>query len=106
MLNRNNKIEVDISEFSARDTLKETMELYNITQVELASRINVSQAYVSDILKRKKFMSSEVALKIEKATGIPAVFLLKMDSTYQVDQLEKKKYKELENILPYDWAII
>jgi addiction module HigA family antidote len=106
MLNRNNKIKIDISEFSARDTLKETMEHYNITQTELASRINVSQAYISDILNRKKFMSSEVALKIEKVTGIPAVFLLKMDSTYQLDQLEKKKYEELENIHPYDWAII
>lgn len=106
MLNRNNKIEVDISEFSARDTLKETMEHYSITQAELASRINVSQAYISDILRRKKFMSSEVALKIEKATGIPAIFLLRMDSTYQLDQLEKKKYKELDNISPYDWAII
>lgn len=106
MLNRNNKIEIVISEFSARDTLKETMEHYHITQAELASRINVSQAYVSDILKRKKFMSSKVALKIEKATGIPAVFLPKMDSTYQLNQLEKNKYEELDNIHPYDWAII
>ncbi|MFK4935481.1 HigA family addiction module antitoxin [Lactococcus garvieae] len=106
MLNRNNKIEIDVSEFSARDTLKETMEYYAITQSELANRIGVSQAYISDILKRKKFMSSEVALKIEKATGIPAMFLLKMDSTYQLDQLEKKNFDELDNIHPFEWAIV
>jgi len=106
MLNRNNKITADVSGFSARDTLKETMELYNLTQTDLAKRINVTQAYISDILNRKKFMSSEVALKIEIATGIPANFLLKMDNQYQLDLLYKQKEQELNAIKRYDWAAV
>lgn len=106
MLNRNHKITVDVSNFSAADTLKETMTHYQITQVDLAEHIKVTQAYISDILNRKKFMSSEVALKIEIATGIPANFLLKMDSQYQLDLLHKQKSQELEAIKPYDWAIV
>lgn len=38
--------------------------------------------------------------KIEKVTRIPAMFLLKMDSTYQFDQLEKENFDELDNIYP------
>ncbi|GAB2021503.1 hypothetical protein RyT2_05770 [Pseudolactococcus yaeyamensis] len=95
MLNRNHKIAVDVSNFSSADTLKETMKHYQITQADLAEHIGVTQAYISDILNRKKFMSSEVALKIEIATGIPINFLLKMDSQYQLDLLHKEKSQEL-----------
>lgn len=102
MLNRNNKITLDTSGFSARDTLAETMEMYHITQTELAEHLGVSQAHISDILKYKKFMSSELAVKIEMATGIPAKFLLREDMEYQLEQL--KKSNAVHSVKRYDWA--
>jgi addiction module HigA family antidote len=102
MLNRENKIIVQ-GEFSARDTLKETMEFYNITQTDLATHLSVSQSYISDILKRKKFMSSEFALKVERATGISAELLLRMDLSYQLNSL-KVNNQEILQVQPYKWA--
>ena len=81
MFNLNNKITVDVSSFSIRDTLTETMEHYHITKTDLSKPIGVTQSYISDILNRKKFMNSEIA------TGIPAKFLLKMDNQSQLDLL-------------------
>ena len=39
MLNENNAITVDVSDYSAADTLRETMGFYNITQREMATGI-------------------------------------------------------------------
>ena len=94
------KIPTDIS---ARDTLQDTMEFYNITQSELAAKLGVSQSYISAILNRKKFMSSEFALKIEKTTGLNAELLLKMDLHYQLNQL-KAKGDLFEKLTPYQWV--
>ncbi|MCL2680976.1 MAG: helix-turn-helix domain-containing protein [Streptococcaceae bacterium] len=88
---------------SASDTLKETLEYYNISQRDFSRHIGVSQAYVSDILNRKKFMSSDVALAIEQATGINAGLLLRLDISYQLEhQRDNQTSKDIER---YKWAI-
>jgi antitoxin HigA-1 len=91
-------------EFSAADTVKETLEYYKITQKEFAFRLGISQAHVSDILNRRKFMSEELALKIEQVTGISAELLLRMDFNYQMEQIDslRNKLPELER---YEWAL-
>lgn len=85
-LNRQNKIKISYLT-SAADTLKETMEFYNVSQTELPKHLNISQKHVSDILNRKKFLSTELALKIEVVTGISANLLLNLDLNYQLDIL-------------------
>jgi addiction module HigA family antidote len=110
MLDRNNKI--DMSKHvrtSAADTLKETLEFYHITQQEFAGRIGVSQKHLSEILSKKKFLTSELALKIEIVTGIPASFLLRSDAAYKLwlaKQEEPFEQKDGSDYLkPYSWNL-
>jgi len=101
MLNKNNKIR-SYYEHSAADSLRELLDFHNITQTEFAQHIGVSQSYISDILSRKKFMSTDVALAIEEATGVDAEFLLKLDLSYQLNDMRLTGTKK--NIERYDWA--
>lgn len=70
---------------SAADLLKEVMDYYNITQVDLANRIGVSQKNLSDILNRKRYLTEVLALRIEKVMGISSRFLLSLDSNYKLN---------------------
>lgn len=104
-LNRNQTYEIKAQHStSAADTLQETLDFYAITQTELAQHIHVSQSYISDILNRKKFMSSDVALAIQEATGISAGLLLRLDLSYQMAHATGKK--TARTVERFDWATI
>jgi addiction module HigA family antidote len=111
MLNRNNKITItDEYRTSASDTLKETLDYYHITQSDFAERIGVSQKTVSEILNRKQFMSTDIAIRIEEVTGIPAKMLLNLDLEYKIFLKKKEQNREDKNhspnyLKPYEWAM-
>lgn len=109
MLNRNNKIvPSDLAEFSAADTIEETLSFYHITQSEFARRIGISEKHLSQVLHRKAFISPTVALAIEKVTGIPADMLLAKDTRYRLAHTEQPtpsdKAGNPEFLKRYDWA--
>ena len=90
MLNRNNKIvPTDLPEFSAADTIEETLRFYHITQAEFARRIGISEMHLSQVLHHKAFISPTVALSIEEVTGIPAYMLLAKDTRYRLTHTNK-----------------
>lgn len=105
MLNRNNKIRT-YHENSAADSLRELLEFHKVTQADFAKHIGVTQAYVSDILNRKKFMSTDVAIAIEKATGLRAEWLIRLDLSYQLANRKEEldKIKKLDKVEQFDWA--
>jgi len=90
--------------FSAADTIKDTLNHYGITQAQFAKHLGVSTAYVSDVLNRKKFMSSEFALRVELVTGISAGLLLRMDLAYQLEEKKNSLAHKLD-VKPFDWAV-
>lgn len=60
MLNRQNKIVPDdLSEYSAADTIEETLATYHIAHVDFAKRIGVSEKHLSQVLHRKAFISPD-----------------------------------------------
>ena len=54
----------------------EFLEPLKITQRDFAERIGVSPAYVNDIVRNRRGISSEMALRFEAALGMPARFWL------------------------------
>lgn len=105
MLNKENKITLDVSGISAADTLKETLDMHNITNAEFAKRIGVNQSYVTAILNRNRFMNFETAARIEEVTGISAEFLLTEDFNYKIEQLKLEKDKfDTSKIKRFDWV--
>jgi len=83
MLHRENSIQ-RYHTSSAADVIKETMEFYQITQIDLADRLGVSQKNISDILKRKRFINEILALRIESVMGISSQLLLNLDANFKL----------------------
>jgi len=105
LLNRNNKVHFAVTT-SAADTLLELLEYYRIPQQDFADRVGVSQKHVSDLLKRKKFMSADLALRVQRVTGIPAEMLLGMDMQYKLAQgISEASDKTEKYLQAYDWVV-
>lgn len=109
MLNRENIVApTDAGEFSAADTLEETIKHYHLTQVDFAKRIGVSEKHLSQILHRKAFLSPTVALSIETVTGIPAHLLLALDTDYRLTHTPKPDPQNHPDdptfLQQYEWA--
>ena len=105
LLNRNNKVHFAVTT-SAADTLLELLEYYRIPQQDFADRVGVSQKHVSDLLKRKKFLSADLALRVQRVTGIPAEMLLGMDMQYKLAQgISEASDKTEKYLQAYDWVV-
>ena len=83
VLDRNNKVSF-VATTSAADTLVEFLEYHKISQKDFGERVGVSQEYISDLLNRKEFLSADLALRVQKATGIPSEMLLEQDRRYKI----------------------
>lgn len=66
------------------DVLKER----DITQAELATRTNVSPAYISSVIAGKKDISSKFAMALEYALDVPKSFWLNLQANYEAEMLE------------------
>ena len=65
------------------ETLLEVLESKNMKQAELAARIGMSQKHINEIVNGKTSITSETAIQLEKALGIPARFWATLESDYQ-----------------------
>ncbi|MEE8824554.1 hypothetical protein LASUN_22410 [Lentilactobacillus sunkii] len=112
MLHRENPIR-QYHTSSAADLIKETMDVYHITQTDLAGRLGVSQKHISEILQRKRFINEVLALRIEKVMGISSQLLLNLDSSFKLrrakdeEQANDDEQHQSDNFLRrYDWVNI
>lgn len=85
MLDRNNKVSF-VATTSAADTLVEFLEYHKISQKDFGERIGVSHEYISGLLSHKEFLSADLALRVQKVTGIPSELLLELDMRYKLAQ--------------------
>lgn len=98
-----NSVEVSLpTTTSAADVLRELMQTHQITQVEFARHIDISQKQLSKLLNRKAYMSIDVAERIQTATGIRAKWLLQLDFNYQYDHHTPTIDAEVS---PFTWAM-
>lgn len=64
--------------------IKEYLETYEITQKELAERIDSSEKHISNVLNGKNRLTEEFALKLEKVlVNIPASYWLNYETKYR-----------------------
>ena len=82
MLHRENKIR-EYHTTCAADVIKEIMDYNKITPEQLSKKSNVSLDTILNILNKKKFLNSGLALKIGKALNISDKLLLNLDKDYQ-----------------------
>ena len=81
--------------------LKEYLKFYNISQSEFATRLNITQKHMNEILNGKTDISLDIALAIQNLTDIPVEFIIKSEYKKKVENYLYLKYseEELKNML-------
>ena len=69
------------------DYIAEWMEDNGINAAELARRMGVSRKHVSELLRGQAPLSREMALRLERVTGVPANNWNNLEALYQEDQV-------------------
>ncbi|WP_051191977.1 helix-turn-helix domain-containing protein [Microbacterium luticocti] len=87
---------------STGDYIAEWMEDEGINQAELARRLGTSRKHVSELLSGKAPLSHELALDLERVTGVPARLWNLYESGYRGDLARRAEDEELAS--QYDRA--
>jgi HTH-type transcriptional regulator/antitoxin HigA len=67
------------------ETLRDELHARDISQVELARRINRPQGTISQIISGKKAITAETAIQLESVfEGVSALFWLNLESRYRL----------------------
>lgn len=77
------------------ESIKETMEVLNMNQVELATRLGITPKHLGDILKGNAPITYETALKLELVIGPSAEFWMNLETNYQLDKARLEKEAEM-----------
>ncbi len=70
------------------ETIADVLEDRGITQAELATRTGMTPAYVSNVIAGKKDISTNFAMALEYALGVPKSFWLNLQANYDAELLE------------------
>lgn len=73
------------------EVLKDEIEFRGISQKELAKEMGVSYTILNEILNAKRSLNAEYAMLIEAALGLDAEPLLKMQTSYNLQKLNKDR---------------
>ena len=59
-----------------------------ITQKEFAKMLGIQASHLSEVLNGKRALSTDLAVKIEEAIGLPAKLLLSAQAQYDLESAE------------------
>jgi addiction module HigA family antidote len=66
------------------ETLAEELEARNLTQSDLARRMDRPVQAINEIVRGKKAITAETALQLERVLDTPAAFWLHLEADYQL----------------------
>ncbi|MCW5908795.1 MAG: HigA family addiction module antidote protein [Chitinophagales bacterium] len=73
--------------------LEEEIAYRNLTKREVAEKMGISPTVLSELISGKRNITTAIALKIEGALGINALFFLSMQMRYDYYTLKRKLNK-------------
>lgn len=62
--------------------IRDTLEHYGVTQADAASAMKISAAQLSDVIRQRKGVSATIALRFQACFGVPAEFLVRLQSQH------------------------
>jgi addiction module HigA family antidote len=74
----------------------------NISAYRLSKETFIPQTRISEILKRKRRITADTALRLSKYFGTSAKFWLGLQGDFDLEEEKLKKKKELETISSYN----
>lgn len=78
--------------------LEEFLKPGNISNYRLAKEINVSQTKISEIIRGKRAITADTALRLSKYFGNSAKFWLGLQVDYNLEEQKEKMHNIIEQI--------
>ena len=78
--------------------LEEFLKPGNISNYRLAKEINVSQTKISEIVRGKRAITADTALRLSKYFGNSAKFWLGLQVDYNLEEQKEKMHNIIEQI--------
>lgn len=117
MNNNGKKIYTPIAPIPPGETLAELLEVFNMTQKELAERMGRPLKLVNEIIKGKASITPETAIQLERVLGKEALFWTSLEAGYQAanarcnaevslkDEVEKSKNYPYSEMVKNGWIL-
>ena len=81
------------------EVLQEILDQNQITQSEVAQRLNMTQSKISDICRGKRGVTPDMAVRLGKLFGQSPVFWLNLQKNWELSQLDESAYVNIEPFL-------
>lgn len=78
------------------ETLREILEDRKMSQKELAARVALTEAYISNVINGQKAISVSLAKKLEYALGIDASFWINLQANYDKELADFEDFNRSE----------
>lgn len=76
--------------------IKDELEFLGVTQVQLAEQTGIAKTVLNELLKGKRGLNAEMAVKISEVINIPDELLMKVQSKYEIDCVRIKLRDEAD----------
>lgn len=80
---------------------EEFLEPMNITAYRLAKEVNLPQTAISDIIRGKRNITAQIALRFAKFFGTTPHFWIGLQDDYNLEEKKERLKKELSKIHTY-----
>lgn len=102
---------IEMSKIRFIDYLREYLDFNNISNKEFASRINISEKHLIDILSGQKSLSSSIIENISLVTDIPIDYIYKIELNYKFetsieDYLKENNLTETQYLNKYNYNFL
>ncbi len=78
------------------DLLAETIEAKDLSQSELAKRMDRPIQVINEIIKGKRSITPETAIQLERVLGTPAYVWINLEKNYEYNKARLEALEELE----------
>ena len=78
------------------ETIRENMEFLGMNQKELATRLDITEKHMSNIVNGNSPITYETALKLELVIGAKAQFWMNLESNYQLNKIRLEEQEKLD----------
>lgn len=79
--------------------IRDTIAHHGITQIEAAEAMGISKAQLSDVIRQRKGVSANLALRVQFCFGIPGDLLIRLKAQFDFQKAFHSKSKDLRMVV-------
>ena len=76
--------------------IRDTIAHHSVSQVEAAEAMKISKAQLSDVIRQKKGVSANLALRVQFCFGIPGDLLIRLQAQFDFQKAFHSKNENLQ----------